>query len=201
MPISSASAARRRSRVQSVVPGSNKQLARSEASTYPMPRLKKRRSLMRTRTSETFAIGNPGSRSRRPNTSFRFFREPRAISATTNAWQVIVPAESRPKSFASPFLKWSIQIEVSARITQRACGGALPQAAVPYRPTVPAAWRFHARSGPSGLRGEVRRARAPRLIARLYQVVDRLGSQSFAWQAPHHLVHKMMLKLRHGKVC
>ena len=125
MPSLSAALRRRLSLVQSNVDGLIKTEAISWASVRPIPRLYRRRASIRRRTSLSCATGTWGRRSSSANVLARCARDPRASSAMMEGWITICPSFRCFRSCLLPERKWSIQIEVSARINSTsslACG-------------------------------------------------------------------------------
>ena len=101
------------------------------ASVRPMPRLYKRRASIIRRTSLSCATRTWGKRSSSASVLARSCNDPRASSAMIDGWITICPSfrcfrsslfpNLFPKRF--PERKWSIQIDVSARINSSpACG-------------------------------------------------------------------------------
>ena len=121
--------------------------------------------------------GNPGSRSRRPNTST--VSEPSAISATTRPWQTIAPAESCPASLASPFPQM-VDPDRGVRRESRkgpATGRRLDLRLCSTQPGQPLE-HCRARSRPSEPRAGVHRARGDRSASWLRQEADYPRSRS-----------------------
>jgi len=125
MPRASAALRSRLSLVHRSVDGLMKTEAISCASVRPTPRLYRRRASIMRRTSLSCATRTWGKRSSSASVFVRSCRDPRASSAMMAGWITICPSFRCFRSCLFPERKWSIQIEVSARINSSsslACG-------------------------------------------------------------------------------
>jgi len=124
MPRSSATVRSRLSLVHRRVDGLIKTEAIKCASVRPMPRLYKRRASIVSLTSLTCATRTCGKKSSSASVFVRSCRNPRASSAIMNGWTTTFPCLRCLRSSLFPERRWSIQIDVSARINLAApCGG------------------------------------------------------------------------------
>ena len=94
----------------------------SSASVRPMPRLYKRRASIIRRTSLSCATRTCGRRSSNASVLVRSCSDPRASSAMIDGWITICPSFRCFRSSLFPERRWSIQIEVSARINSAPAG-------------------------------------------------------------------------------
>ena len=129
MPRASAALRRRLSLVDRSVGGLMNTEAIRWASVRPMPRLYRRRASIILRTSLGCAACTWGKRSSSARVFVRSRKEPRASSAMMDGWIAIWPSFrcfriSLLPERRLPERKWSIQIEVSARINSGAACGA-----------------------------------------------------------------------------
>jgi len=123
MPSPSAASRSRLSLVHRSVDGLIKTEAISCASVRPMPRLYKRRASIIRRTSLSCATRTWGKRSNRASVLPCSCSEPSASSAMIAGWITICPSFRCFRSCLFPERRWSIQIDVSARINlAAACG-------------------------------------------------------------------------------
>ena len=98
------------------------------ASMRPMRRLYKRRASIVSRTSFSCATRTCGKRSYNASVlarsfSVRLFTKPRASSAMMNGWITMFPWLRCLRNSLFPERRWSIQIDVSARINSGVPGG------------------------------------------------------------------------------
>ena len=113
----------------------------------PMPSPNSCRSSMRVSTSSSVARVACGRLWSNPRISLRRERWPSASSPVTQGWANTWPSRRSSPSSGSPVRRWSIQIDVSTRITQAASAAAGPASRRAHCP--PAAQvvgHFHARS-------------------------------------------------------
>src|ERR1700730_8424628 len=86
------------------------------ASVRPTPRLYSRRASIMGRNSLNWATRTGGNKSSRASVLVRACKDPRASSAMTKGWITICPWLRSLRISLSPERRWSIQIDVSARI-------------------------------------------------------------------------------------